>query len=270
VRAEAENETGKTRAPRVEKTSDEADRIKMPAIAKVPARRMIGTFQREIYNTLYDTEVDGRANIPQNRSCIVVANHTSHLDTGLVKFALGPYGSGLTPLAARDYFFEGNRFKVAFFEHLTNLQPIDRETGSGLAFEQAVDVVTKGHVVLIFPEGTRRTDGTLGDFKPLVGRLSLRTGVDVLPMHLEGAYDALPKGASLPKPGQLKVRIGPPLRAEEMRRLTGDMTNVAAARAATTLIREAVVALAGGDQLELANIASLDDEGRPQRAASRA
>src|SRR5690606_29324605 len=103
----------------------------LPAVAKVPARKALSVMQRELYRSLYDTEVVGRANIPHNRSCIVVANHTSHLDTGLVKYALGRYGEGLTPLAARDYFFAGHPLKVAFFEHLTNLRPIDRETGSG-------------------------------------------------------------------------------------------------------------------------------------------
>jgi long-chain acyl-CoA synthetase len=243
--------------------------VTLPDFAWRPARRALATAQRELYRALYATEVEGRANIPQNRSCIVIANHTSHLDTGLVKYALGPYGRKLTPLAARDYFFAGHPLKVAFFENLTNLEPIDRETGSGRAFEQAVDVVERGHVVLIFPEGTRRPDGTLGEFKPLVAKLSLKTGVDVLPMYLSGAYDAFPKGASVPRPGKLQVRIGPPLQASELRRLTAELSPVQAARAATTIIRDAVVALGEGRAVELSQLSALDAGGQPSPSAAR-
>lgn len=246
-------------------TRGEPRKLPVPAVVKAPARRALALAQRELYRALFDTEVEGRAHIPYNRPCIVVANHSSHLDTGLVKYALGRYGEALTPLAAKDYFFEGHPLKVAFFEHLTNLEPIDRESGSGLAFEQAVGVAESGRVLLLFPEGTRREDGTLGAFKPLVGRLSLKTGVPVLPMHLQGAYEALPRGARVPKPGSLKVRIGPPLFAEQLARLTAHLAPVEAARAATGLIREAVVALSEGHPLDLDEVDALDDEGRPLR-----
>ena len=68
----------------------------------------------------------GRAFIPHNRNVIVAANHASHLDMGLVKYALGSYGEGIVSLAAQDYFFEGNRFRKAYFENLTNLVPLSR------------------------------------------------------------------------------------------------------------------------------------------------
>ncbi|MFZ9886017.1 MAG: AMP-binding protein [Myxococcota bacterium] len=238
---------------------------KLPKSIVTPGRALLGRLQRELYETAFDTEVSGSAHIPHNRSCIVVANHTSHLDVGLVKHALGRYGEGLTPLAARDYFFAGHPWKVGFFENFTNLRPIDRETGSGRSFEQAVEAVQEGHVILIFPEGTRREDGVLADFKPLVGRLSLRTGVDVLPLYLEGAYEALPKGATLPRRAPLRAHIGPPLEAQHLLRLTAHLPAVAAARAATGLIRAAVEALRDGATLELSDVTHLDVDGRPTR-----
>jgi long-chain acyl-CoA synthetase len=218
----------------------EAKPRKIPSLLRGPLRGVISRAQKDLYQRAFPATVEGQANIPQNRSCIVVANHCSHLDTGLVKYALGPYGKRLRPLAAKDYFFEGNPWKVAFFEELTNLAPIDRESGSGLAFEQARDLVQRGEVVLIFPEGTRRADGTLGDFKPLVGRLALATGAPVLPMHLEGTFEALPRGASLPRPRELVARIGRPLDTAD---LESEGTAVAQARAATAKIRAAVEAL---------------------------
>jgi 1-acyl-sn-glycerol-3-phosphate acyltransferase len=155
---------------------------------------------------------------------------------------------------------------VAFFTHLTNLVPIDRETGSGLAFEQAREVVQAGHVVLIFPEGTRREDGTLGSFKPLVAKLAMATGVDVLPLYLDGCYEAFPRGASRPKFGRpLTATVGPALPASELHRLTAHLPPVKAARAAADIIRQAVVALRDGQALELSRAPSLDELGRAAR-----
>jgi long-chain acyl-CoA synthetase len=155
---------------------------------------------------------------------------------------------------------------VAFFTHLTNLVPIDRETGSGLAFEQAREVVQAGHVVLIFPEGTRREDGTLGSFKPLVAKLAMATGVDVLPLYLDGCYEAFPRGASRPRFGRpLTATVGPALPASELQRLTAHLPPVKAARAAADVIRQAVVALREGQALELSRAPSLEELARGAR-----
>jgi len=237
----------------------EAIALAVKAPSKKAARAALSLAQRRLYENGFDTEIRGKAFIPANRNVIVVANHTSHLDTGLVKYALGQYGEALRPLAAKDYFFEGNPLKVAFFTHLTNLVPIDRETGSGLAFEQAREVVQAGHVVLIFPEGTRREDGTLGSFKPLVAKLAMATGVDVLPLYLDGCYEAFPRGASRPRFGRpLTATVGPALPASELHRLTAHLPPVKAARAAADVIRQAVVALRDGQALDLARASSLD------------
>ena len=112
----------------------------------------------------------------------MVSNHSSHLDMGLVKHALGSYGKDIAALAAKDYFFEGNKWKVAWFRHLTNVEPLDRRSGFRTSMKQAKEVIDSGRVVLIFPEGTRQTSGQLAEFKPMVGILSLETGVDILPM----------------------------------------------------------------------------------------
>ena len=73
----------------------------------------MGALQKALNGAILQTKVSGRANIPTNRPTIVVSNHTSHLDMGLAKYALGPYGKRMTALAARDYCYEGNRWKVA-------------------------------------------------------------------------------------------------------------------------------------------------------------
>ena len=240
--------------PTIIKEPDVRDTVRIPAPLAAPLRTGLGSIQRGIYGNFLRTRVTGRAFIPANRSVIVVSNHCSHLDMGLVKFALGPYGRKLAALAAKDYFFEGNRWWVAYFEQLTNLQPIDRSGSFRKSFRQAKGVVEAGHTILLFPEGTRRTDGTLGAFKPLVGKLSLETGVDVLPVFLDGTFDVLPKGATVPRGRRVTVRIGPPLEAAALTRLTEGLPPAESARSATAYIREAVRCLRDGEILDLSRV----------------
>ena len=244
-------------APAVIPEDDYRDDVKIPAPLVQPLRSLLRNTQRGLYGQLLDTQVTGRAFIPSNRQTIIVSNHCSHLDMGLVKFALGPYGAKLVGLAAKDYFFEGNAWWVAYFEQLTNLKPIDRKSGFRASFEQAKTVVQDGHLVLIFPEGTRRTDGVLGEFKPLVGKLALETGVDVLPLYLDGTFDVLPKGAVVPRGRDVTVRIGAPIPAEKMAEYTQGMRTSEAARAVTGWIREAVDALRDGTVHDPGSVHSL-------------
>ncbi|RME25707.1 MAG: hypothetical protein D6798_08325 [Deltaproteobacteria bacterium] len=225
--------------------------IELPEVVAAPLRDAMAVVQRHFNGELLGTRVLGRAFIPRNRNVIVVANHTSHLDMGLVKYALGDYGEGMVSLGAQDYFFEGNRWKVAYFEHLTHVRPLDRTRGFRQSLRQAAAAVEEGNVVLIFPEGTRQTTGRLGEFKPLVGKLALDTGTDILPVHIDGAYEAMPKGAVVPKRRGITVRIGPPLEIRHLRRLTAGLRPADAARRVTALARTAVERLSRGAVLDL-------------------
>ena len=144
----------------------------------------LGRAQLGFYDRVLKTRVSGRAYIPFNRNVIVAANHASHLDMGLVKYALGSYGKDIVSLAAQDYFFEGNRFRKAYFENFTNLVPMPRTGALRQALRTAGELLEQGKTVLLFPEGTRTTDGSIREFKPIVGHLALHYGVDVLPVYL--------------------------------------------------------------------------------------
>ena len=241
--------------PQVQDVEDPRDNaVHIPEVIAEPMKAGLGFLQRELYGTGLSTRVYGRAHIPQNRQTIVVSNHCSHLDMGLVKYALGPYGHKLVALAAKDYFFEGNRWVVAYFEQLTNLEPIDRKRGFRASLQQSIDCVRRGHVVLIFPEGTRRTDGVIDEFKPLVGRLSLETNVDILPLYLDGTFEAMPKGAVLPRRRDVSVRIGPPVELRKLQPLLDDLTPAQRARAVTKAAQLAVESLRDGEVLDLERV----------------
>jgi len=243
----------------------EAKPIELPPALRHAAMHWLGNRQMGFYRSVMQTEVTGRAFIPQNRNVLVAANHASHLDMGLVKYALGEYGQGMISLAAQDYFFEGGRWRKAYFENLTNLVPLSRTGSLRQGLRRAGALLDEGEVVLIFPEGTRTPDGAVKEFKPAVGHLALQHRSDVLPVWLGGTHAALPKGANFIRSRDLRVRIGPPLFHSELVRLTQGMGVSEASRAVARLVRRAVVALSRGkvldtQKLEPEDLAETGDE----------
>jgi long-chain acyl-CoA synthetase len=224
--------------------------IVLPEMVQEVGKSVIGRLQDLFYGEVMKPRVFGRAYIPHNRNVIVVANHTSHLDMGFVRHAIGKYGEDIVSLAAQDYFFESG-VKRAFFENLTNLKAIDRKASLRQAIRQAGEVIERGKTVLVFPEGTRSAGGDVQEFKPLVGHLALVHGVDILPIFLGGTHAAMPKGAMLPTRREILARIGPPLCMFDLRRLTEGMTAGDAAREVARIAREAVLALSEGMVLDL-------------------
>jgi long-chain acyl-CoA synthetase len=242
----------------IEKDADRS--LMLPPILREAAMRWLGQAQMSFYDHVLSTKVTGRAFIPHNRHAIVAANHASHLDMGLVKYALGAYGQGLVSLAAQDYFFEGKRWRKAYFENLTNLVPLPRNGSLRQALRQVGELLEKGKTVLIFPEGTRTVDGDIHEFKPAIGHLALHQGVDVLPVWLGGTFQALPKGATVLRQRNVDARIGPPLEVSHLKRLTYGMLPTEASRTVAQLVRRAVLALSRGELLDIKQLTPNDLE----------
>jgi long-chain acyl-CoA synthetase len=219
--------------------------VELPEAFATAGRQALTFGQKSIYGGLFDVKVTGKNFIPQNRNFLVVANHASHLDMGLVKVGLGEQGGRLVALAARDYFFDTS-WKRAYFENFTNLIPMDRQGSLRESLRLAGESLTQGFNLLIFPEGTRSPNGELQEFKPTTGYLALSFGVDILPLYLKGTYDALPKGSWWPKFDQLEVRIGPPILIDELRSRVKGLAKSESYRIATRLAEESVRALSEG------------------------
>jgi long-chain acyl-CoA synthetase len=239
--------------------------IVLPEPVQEVGRALLGKAQDLFYSEVMKPRVFGRSHIPHNRAVIVVANHASHLDMGLVRHALGSYGQDIVSLAAQDYFFEG-RVKRAFFENLTNLRAIDRKASLRQSIRQASDLLERGKTLLVFPEGTRSGNGEVQDFKPLVGHLALANGFDLLPVYLGGTHAAMPKGAPVPTRRDVVARIGPPLCVADLRRLTVEMTPADAAREVARVARAAVAALRDGQVLDLGHLQGEEVPAEPDNA----
>ena len=237
---------------------EDEEPIRLPPVVADAAKELLTRAQMGFYGRVMRPKVHGRAYIPHNRNTIVISNHSSHLDMGFVKYALGSYGDKIVSLAAQDYFFEGGKWRRAYFENLTNLAPFDRKGGLRQAIRQAGEILEQGKTVLIFPEGTRSTDGSIHDFKPVIGHLALTHGVDILPVYLGGTFESWPKGRAVPTRRDIVARIGPPLEIEELRRLTAGMKLSPASRKVTEIAREAVLALKDGSVLDIRRLQASD------------
>lgn len=165
---------------------------------------------------------------------LLVANHSSHLDAPMLMQGL-PFKQGryLSTGVAREYFFEIFTRRV-FVRWFFNAFPIDRD-GSRKHSGISRALLKAGVPVLVFPEGTRSTNGRMATFKPGAAALSISVGVPVIPAALIGAFEAMPKGRGWPVPGRPPVGVvfGEPIYPHE-----GE-----SAVALTTRIHDAVRAL---------------------------
>lgn len=140
---------------------------------------------------------------------VVVANHSSHLDTALVFTTLPEHlTQRLTVGAAADHFFM-HWWKALFPVMAFNAYPIDRpgrpHKGSHKGLSSAM--LRAGIPVLIFPEGTRSRTGAMATFSPGAGRLCVTRKVPCVPVALVGCADAWPANRRLPRWPRRTVHI---------------------------------------------------------------
>ena len=91
--------------------------------------------------------------------------------------------------------------------------PMDRANPrKGLAsLRQASALLREGISIVVFPEGTRTTDGEIKDFKATLFILPIRTGLPVVPVRLKGTFTALKRGSILLDPAPLKMTFCDPI-----------------------------------------------------------
>jgi long-chain acyl-CoA synthetase len=224
--------------------------IQVPETLARLGRRGLGLAQRVFYQGILETKVEGELHIPKHTQFIVAANHCSHLDMGAIKVALGEAGRDLASLAAADYFFS-NKWRRAYFANFTNLVPMERLGSIRKSMEVAEGVLRRGRSMVVFPEGTRSVSGALMDFLPSLGYLALRAQVGILPAHIEGSYEALPKGSALPKSRALRVRFGPFLSFELLGKLSEGLTQQEAWRLVAALTQRIVESLRDGEPVRV-------------------
>ncbi|MDQ2903102.1 MAG: 1-acyl-sn-glycerol-3-phosphate acyltransferase [Chloroflexota bacterium] len=153
--------------------------------------------------------IHGSEQLTGNGPYIFATNHSSHLDTPLLLAALPlRLRLRLRTAAAADYFFS-TWWKGTLVKLLFNAFSFERRGLGGLHYAQRL--LKEGYSVLLFPEGTRSKDGQLQPFKCGIGWLALTTQVCIVPVWIEGARAAMPKGTHLVHRHQVEIRFGAPL-----------------------------------------------------------
>jgi 1-acyl-sn-glycerol-3-phosphate acyltransferase len=153
----------------------------------------------------------------------------------------------MVALGAKDYFFD-DPVRRMYFENFTNVVPMARHGSLRESLRLAGDVIRDGYILLIFPEGTRSETGIMADFKPSLGYLAMTNKCGILPMHLAGTYDAMPKGKYLPKRGErVSATIGPYLSYADIVRLAADKPRSEQYRAITYHVERVIRRLAPKD-----------------------
>ena len=224
---------------RAEAERKEDEDIYIPSLVRTAGNKGLDVLQRVFYEKFLHTRAEGRANVPVHTNFLVAANHTSHLDMGLVKVSLGEAGRDLVALAAADYFFD-NKYKRAYMDNFTNLVPMERSGSLRKSLRHARSFLERGYNALIFPEGTRSMTGEMAEFKPVIGYLALSTRTGILPVYLHGTYEAMPKGSNIIKSREVGARVGRFLSIEKLEDLTKGMPKSEAYRLIAALIRHEV------------------------------
>lgn len=164
--------------------------------------RLTRGFARGVCLVLFRNRGVYHENVPSQGGFLLAVNHSSNLDSILASVSI-----------ERPVYFLARRtlFDLPIFGWVIrrlNALPLERE-GVGLsAFRAAETCLEEGGGVLLFPEGTRSRDGSIGRLRPGVVRLAQRTGALVVPAFIAGSYDALPRGAWFPRPVKTEVRFG--------------------------------------------------------------
>lgn len=148
--------------------------------------------------------VDGQ--LP-GRPCVLVANHASHADTAALIAAL-PARRRPAIAAAADYWF-GRPVRAVICRALAGAFPVRRDGGGSDDLASAAAMLGAGRDVIVYPEGTRTRDGSIGQFRSGAERLARQAGAPLVPVGITGTRDLLPVHGQLRR-RRIVVRVGAP------------------------------------------------------------
>jgi 1-acyl-sn-glycerol-3-phosphate acyltransferase len=136
---------------------------------------------------------------------LVASNHQSFFDPVLIGMAMPRQICYL----ARDTLFDVPGFGALI--HAVGARPVRRGAVSAGTLKTVLGLLRAGEALLMFPEGTRTWDGSLGELSPGVAAIAVRSGVPVLPVCIEGAYRCWPRTRLLPRRSPIAVAFGRPI-----------------------------------------------------------
>lgn len=179
-------------------------------------------------------EVVGAENVPRKGGVIVACNHLNNADPGLIGISLGRRFTFMAKAEMFEWFFWGG------YVRLLGAFPVRRFEADLGALRKATELLKGGRTLMMFPEGTRSTTGTMAEGYPGTAILALRTGVPIVPVAITGT-EVVKVPAALFHPfrrAKVRVVVGKPFLLPEVSRVNSE-----AARRSTEIIMTRIAAL---------------------------
>lgn len=149
--------------------------------------------------------VTGLEHLDRSRSYVLAANHQSIYDIPIVFTSL--------PMQLRIVAKEslGTIPFLGWHLHRTGHLLVDRRNPGADIVVKMKRLVSEGHSLIVFPEGTRSVDGTLGPFKKGTFLVAIDAGLPVVPVSIRGSRHIMRKGRLMVCPGDVSITIHPPI-----------------------------------------------------------
>jgi len=163
-----------------------------------------------LFLLVFKAHVIGLRRVPKRGPVILACNHQSFFDPPLVTVLLTREASYL----ARDTLFSNRWF--GWLIRSLNAIPVRRNHADVGALKEMLRRLRAGYVVVTFPEATRTQDGRIGPMRPGTVLLAQRARATIVPVCIDGAFEAWPRGRALPWLGRVVVMYGEPIGPEEM------------------------------------------------------
>lgn len=163
------------------------------------------SFYRAAFATYFRWRVYGTENVPLKGSVILAANHESFLDPPLV-------GSGLK--REINYLARKSLFRyplLGWVLRTVNAVPVDRDGGGAAGLKAIMDRLHAGGGIILFPEGTRTSDGKMQPARSGIGLTVIKSDAPVVPVRVFGTFEAWGRGVKFPKPHRVAVKYGKPM-----------------------------------------------------------
>jgi len=173
---------------------------------------LLHVIARPLLKSFFKFQVFGAENVPSTGGVLLMSNHASYVD---------PVFMGAAVDRNLYYMARSTLFKPGLIEWLLlnmNAFPVHLGVPDRRAMRWALQILGDGNLLLIFPEGTRSVDGTLGKAQAGVGLIAYKTTAFVVPAFLGGTREVLPRTAKMLKPAKVIVSFGKPLDMEYYRK----------------------------------------------------
>ena len=182
---------------------------------------LVGVLSWPVVHGLYRLRAEGQDNLPREGGYVLAANHTSNLDPW-------PLGLPLWPKRFLRFMAKSELFWWPLGPTITaaGAFPVRRGERDAESIATAVELAREGHVVAMFPHGTRQRKGLVKKFQPKAhtgaARIALEAGVPLVPAAIAGTDRLL-------RLGRLQVRYGQPIPLDDL----GALDDSEASRVAT-------------------------------------